>query len=66
MDYISKEMNKLGADGVDFVPVWFDKRFSPPIICSYTKEEWKHIQSYPKSDRMYWRMIDGKKEYVNK
>ena len=65
MDYILEEMNKVDADGVDFVPLWFDKRFAPPIICSYTKEEWLNVQSYPKSGRMYWKMIDGKKKYIN-
>ena len=66
MDYILEEMNKVGADGVDFVPIWFDKKLSPPIICSYTKEEWKDVKAYPKSNRMYWKMIDGKKIYINK
>ena len=66
MDYILEEMNKVDADGVDFVPIWFDNKLSPPIICSYTKEEWKYVKAYPKSNRMYWKMIDGKKIYINK
>ena len=66
MDFILKEMDEANADGVDFVPVWFDKKFPPPIICSYTREEWQYIQVYPKSNRMYWKIVDGKKEYINK
>ena len=64
MDYILEEMDKVGADGVDFVPLWFDKRFPPPVICSYTKEEWYHVKVYPRSNRMYWKMIDGRKQYI--
>ena len=63
MDYILEEMNELEADGVDFVPIWYSEEF-PPIICSYTKEEWKSVQAYPKSGKMYWKMVDGKKEYI--
>ena len=66
MDYILAEMNKVDADGVDFVPIWFDKKLPPPIICSYTKEEWKDVKAYPKSNRMYQKMIDGKKIYIDK
>ena len=66
MDYILEEMNKLGADGVDFVPIWLDRSILSPVICSYTKKEWGDIKTYPKSNRMYWKMIDGQKVYINK
>lgn len=66
MGYILEEMNKVNADGVDFVPIWLDEKLPPPIICSYTKEELKDVNAYPKSNRMYWRMIDGEKIYINK
>lgn len=59
-------MDEVNADGVDFVPIWFDKKILPPIICSYIREEWQYVQVYPKSNRMYWKMVDGKKVYVNK
>ena len=60
-DFIYKEMKKLQADGVDFVPIWFGEGV-PTILCSYTKEEWKDVQAYPKSARMYWKMVNGKKK----
>lgn len=53
MDYILEEMNRYGADGVDFVPVI---SFSdvPQIYCSYTKEKWMSKDKYcPKSGRKY-------------
>lgn len=64
MDYILEEMNKVDADGVDFVPIWVGEGL-PPIICSYTKEEWQNVEAYPKSNRMYWKMVDGEKKYIN-
>lgn len=65
MNYILEEMNKIGADGVDFVPIWLGGGI-PPIIRSYTKEECEHTKAYPKTNRMYWKMVDGKKEYINR
>lgn len=63
MDYILEEMNKVNADGVDFVPIMSPK-LAPPVIVSYTKEEWIYgVSYYPKSDRRYWRIVDGKKIY---
>ena len=66
-DCILEEMDKYGADGVDFVPL-----FTKPtdinlnIIVSYTREEWLHQSSYPKSGRLYWKMIDNKKVYLER
>lgn len=62
---ILEEMDRYDADGVDFVPI-FDLSKIPPIICSYTREELKNLKVYPKSDRKYWKMINGKKVYCDK
>lgn len=62
---ILEEMDIYGADGVDFVPI-FDPSKIPPIICSYTKEEVKKSQIFPRSNRKYWKMINGKKVYCDK
>jgi len=71
MDYILDEMNELGADGVDFVPISEQLAQSNFTFCmpieSYNKEEWiKGVGAYPKSGRLYWKMVDGKKVYCNK
>lgn len=64
MDYILEEMNKFNADGVDFVPI-LSLELIPPVIASYTKEEWINgVRYYPKSGRKYWKMVGGKKSYV--
>ena len=54
------------AEGIDFVPLWFDENLPPPIISSYTREEFKKQNFYPKTNRLYWKMIDGKKTYIMK
>ena len=53
------------ADGIDFVPIWYSKNFPPPIIKSYTKEEFEQITCYPKSNRRYWVVKNGKKVYID-
>ena len=68
-DFILKEMEEAGADGVDFVPIFTSlERLllgESKIICSYSKEEWLASSgAYPKSGRLYWKIIDGKKIYV--
>lgn len=66
MDYILEEMNRYGADGVDFVPaIPFDDK--PHVYCSYTKEDWmKGNKCYLKSNRKYWRIVKGQKVYCDK
>lgn len=65
MDLILKEMEEKNADGVDFIPIWFDASL-PPIYKSYTKQEWINSnRSYPKTNRIYWRIENGKKIYCD-
>lgn len=65
MDFIIEEMDKLNADGVDFVPIWCGKE-PAPIIESYTREEMIVAKYIPKTNRKYWKMKDGRKEYCDK
>lgn len=65
MDFILKEMEEKNADGVDFVPIWFDSESFPPIILTMTKEEVKNTNWYPKTNRLYWRIENGKKFYCD-
>lgn len=65
MDYILEEINRCGADGVDFVPVISFGDVSQ-IYCSYTKEEWMSGNKYyPKSGRKYWKIVNGRKVYCD-
>ena len=65
IDFILEEMDNLGADGVDFAPIFQTPPFLFPIHCSYTREEWiNSCGVYPKSGRYYWKMINGNKVYT--
>ena len=65
-DFILEEMNKYNADGVDFVSITFDPLRNPNIYKTYTREEWLASDgSYPKTNRRYWKIIDGKKTYID-
>ena len=64
-DLILFEMEQCGADGVDFVPIWLDESM-PSVYESYTKQEWIDSDGfYPKTNRKYWKIINGEKEYVD-
>lgn len=63
-DYVYDEMNRLNADGVDFVPFSFDDS-ETTVISSYTKEEWLKNGWEVKSARRYWRFDEsGNKVYI--
>ena len=65
-DFILEEMNKYNADGVDFVSIMFDSTMRPNIYKTYTREEWlASNRSCPKTNRRYWKIIDGKKTYID-
>ena len=66
-DFILDEMIELEADGVDFVPIFTtpENIYMASFCKSYTKEQWIASDgSYPKSGRLYWKMVNGKKEYI--
>lgn len=65
-DFILEEMNKYNADGVDFVSITFNSLRNPNIYKTYTRKEWlASDRSYPKTNRRYWKIIDGKKTYID-
>ena len=63
MNFYLKQMEELGADGIDFVPIGFSNEFSR-IIKSYTKEEFKAVTIYPRSSYKFWKLINGVKTYI--
>lgn len=69
MDYILQKINELNADGVDFFPLSaiLEENFSPSkILESYTKDEWtKDNHGFIKTPYMFWKMVNGKKEYCD-
>lgn len=66
-NHIVDEMDSLGADGVDYVPIFTTPDMpNKNIILSRTREEELASDSYPKSGRLYWKIIDGQKVYITK
>lgn len=67
IDFILEEMEKYGADGVDFVPLFLEPNgFPATIFRSYTKAQWiASDRSYPRSGRRYWKFENGNKKYLN-
>lgn len=65
-DVITKEMNEREADGVDFVPDWLPgEKPTFEYYCSYSREEWlASNRCYPKTNRKYWKNVNGKKIYI--
>ena len=68
-DLILKEMDECGAEGVDFVPItfYFEPLKNTTVYLSMTREEWLNSDgSYPKTGRVYWKIINGQKIYIDK
>ena len=63
MEYILKEMKELNAEGVDFISVG-DNSLFPKVYASYTKRELEIGRPVPRAGRKYWKMVDGKKTYI--
>ena len=63
--YYYNKCIEFNADGVDFVSFndFIVKKWNP--ILSLTKDELKTSQAIPKTPYVFWRMVDGKKEYLN-
>lgn len=60
-DSLLNFMNQIDADGIDFVELNFPT--NDKIIASYTKEEFAKDGLIYKTNRLYWRMINGVKNY---
>ena len=59
------QIEKHNAEGIDFVPIMIPKEEAMNhIIESYTKEEFKDVKYVPKTNYLFWKMIDGKKTYL--
>lgn len=66
MNYIVEEMDRLGADGVDFCPICFGRDESiKRIFLSKTRQQMIDDPTYPKSARLYWKIVNGNKVYLN-
>lgn len=64
-NYILNEMIELGADGVEFVPIFCDYSKPYTVILDISLDKAKITTTYPKSARRYYKLIDGKKHYLD-
>ena len=65
-DIILEEMDKYGADGVDFIAVDQLDVIGPKVYCTYTREGWiASNRSYPKTCRRYWKWVKNQKAIVS-
>ena len=64
-DIILEEMDKYGADGVEFIAVDQLDVIGPKVYCTYTRKGWIASDcSYPKMCRRYWKWNKGEKVIV--
>ena len=68
MNYYLEKMIELNADGIDFIPISHflaTREGNPNIVASYTKEEFKNIKCIPKTGYLFYKIVNGKKEYID-
>ena len=63
-NYWTEKFAETGADGVDFVPLIAKPWDIKTIYESKTKEEMLAGAAYPRSNYFFWKMVNGKKEYI--
>lgn len=67
MNYYLKKMKEINADGIDFMPIsefLATGNGIPNIVASYTIKEFKNVKYIPKTGYLFYKIIDGKKEYI--
>ena len=63
-NYWAEKFAETGADGVDFVPLLAKPWDVKTVYDSRTKEEMLAGIAYPRSNYFFWKLINGKKEYI--
>lgn len=62
-DFLIQQIENLQADGIDFVSIQLDDE-PQTIYCSYTYDELKKENIFPKSDYKFYKIINGEKKYI--
>ena len=58
-------MEEKEADGISFYQMFLSpENFQNNVICSFTKEQFKNQPGYPKSNYVFWKIINGKKVFL--
>lgn len=67
MNYYLEKMMELDADGIDFIPInsyLINKVGITGIVKSYTRKEFENVKDIPRTPYLYYKIINGKKEYI--
>ena len=67
MNPILEQMIAVNADGVDFHPIMEKSKIGTHemrIYESHTREEFANVNSYPRSCYVFWKIVDGQKQYI--
>lgn len=67
MNLYIEEMTRLQADGIDFIEIRELLRCSQPpykVLLSVNKDDFIKLSSVPKTGYKFWRLKNGKKEYL--
>lgn len=65
-EFLLKEMQNIGADGVEFVPIFTDYNKPYKMYQDLRLEDLPTATYFPRSGRRYYRLEDGKKIYLDK
>lgn len=70
MDYYYQKVLDLNADGIDFISLGnlFDNNKKiKPVIQTITRQDFENneVNSIPKTNYRFWRIINGKKVYID-
>lgn len=61
--YLEGAIN-FDADGIDFIAIGeYNKKF-PKVIESYTREQLKEQVCFPKTCYLFYKIVNGQKEYL--
>ena len=68
MDYYLNLAKEMNADGIDFIEL--DEGFCSQnplrykIVGSHSVEQLSSLISIPKTPYRFWKLVDGKKQYI--
>ena len=70
MDYYYQKVLDLNADGIDFISLGnlFDNNKKiKPVVKTITRQNFENneVKYIPKTGYKFWRMVNGKKVYID-
>ena len=63
-DFILREMKRLNADGVEFISLFANFLKPYKMFADMTFKQVKETETFLKTNRRYYKLVNGKKEYI--